>query len=98
MGRFTGFKHIFNLLATIVFTTECFNFVFSSNVPESQTSCCSQELCVFLFDRLEEQSLRLHNIEDAFLRTLSILSSYKEFVTAIATLKSDPLINSLLQQ
>ena len=95
MGRLTGLKHIFIIVAIIVFTAECFNFGSSSNVPEMQT-CCSQELCVFLFDRLEEQSLRLHNIEDALLRTLSIFTTYKEFPTAIAALKSDTLINSLL--
>jgi hypothetical protein len=55
-------------------------------------------MCVFLFDRLEEQSIRLHNLEDALMRTMSILTSVKdqEFSTASAALKSDPLLNSLL--
>ena len=55
-------------------------------------------MCVFLFDRLEEQSIRLHNIEDALMRTVSILVSVKdqEFSAASAALKSDPLLNSLL--
>jgi hypothetical protein len=61
-------------------------------------SCGSQKMCVFLFDRLEEQSIRLHNIEDALMRTISILTSVKdqEFSAASAALKSDPLLNSLL--
>ena len=61
-------------------------------------TCCSPKMCVFLFDRLEEQSIRLHNLEDALMRTMSILTSVKdqEFSTASAALKSDPLLNSLL--
>ena len=60
-------------------------------------SSCSQEMCVFLFDRLEEQSVRLHNLEAILLRTVSILTSTdgQNLSTAIATLKGDPLINSL---
>ncbi|KAI9562182.1 hypothetical protein GHT06_013147 [Daphnia sinensis] len=66
----------------------------SSDGPPS----CPQEMCVFLFDRLEEQSIRLRNIEDALLRAVSILASaeHQEFSATSAALKSDPLLNSLL--
>ncbi|XP_057364884.1 uncharacterized protein LOC130685586 [Daphnia carinata] len=66
----------------------------SSDGPPS----CPQEMCVFLFDRLEEQSIRLRNIEDALLRAVSILASAEdqEFSATSAALKSDTLLNSLL--
>lgn len=68
------------------------------NQDGTTASVCPQEMCVFLFDRLEEQSVRLHNIETVLLRTVSILASVtdQEYSSAIASLKSDPLINSLL--
>lgn len=55
-------------------------------------------MCVFLFDRIEEQSVRLRNIEDTLLRVVSILASAEdqEFSATSAALKSDPLLNSLL--
>lgn len=66
----------------------------SSDGPPS----CPQEMCVFLFDRIEEQSIRLRNIEDTLLRVVSILASAEdqEFSATSAALKSDPLLNSLL--
>lgn len=64
----------------------------------SAASCCSQELCNHLSERLEDQSVRLHSIEAALLRTVSILASVNDpqFSAASLALKSDPLINSIL--
>ncbi len=86
-------RRIFPLVAVLLFAANgCL-----SQKPTAKDSLCSKEMCVFLFDRLEEQSIRLHNIEDALMRTVSILASVKdqEFSTASAALKSDPLLNSL---
>jgi hypothetical protein len=93
MDRLMALRRIFSLVAVLLFAaTGCL-----SQKPTAKDSHCSQEMCVFLFDRLEEQSIRLHNIEDALMRTVSILASVKdqEFSAASAALKSDPLLNSL---
>ncbi len=98
MNREMVLKRFSIIVVALVFTAnECFPT--DEHVPTVQqisASKCSQEMCVFLFDRLEEQSVRLHNIEDALLRTFSILASHKEFSSASAALRSDSLINSLL--
>jgi hypothetical protein len=94
MDRLMALRRIFSLVAVLLFAaTGCL-----SQKPTAKDSHCSQEMCVFLFDRLEEQSIRLHNIEDALMRTVSILASVKdqEFSAAsAAALKSDPLLNYL---
>ncbi|XP_046442290.1 uncharacterized protein LOC124192838 [Daphnia pulex] len=93
MDRLMALRRIFPLVAVLLFAANgCL-----SQKPTAKDSLCSKEMCVFLFGRLEEQSIRLHNIEDALMRTVSILASVKdqEFSTASAALKSDPLLNSL---
>jgi hypothetical protein len=53
-------------------------------------------MSAILFERLEEQSTRFQILKEALLRTVSILVNDEDFSTASATLKSDPLISSLL--
>ena len=99
MGRTRAWTRFFIFAATVVLAAVgCAALESPSKEPENGSSLCSQQMCVFLFDRLEEQSIRLHNIEDALMRTVSILASVKdqEFSAASAALKSDPLLNSLL--
>ena len=98
MDRTRAWRRFFIVAATAVLAVGCLAFESSSEEPVNGPSLCSQQMCVFLFDRLEEQSIRLHNIEDALMRTVSILASVKdqEFSAASAALKSDPLLNSLL--
>ena len=62
---------------------------------------CPQEMCVFVFDRLEEQWLYLRNLEDALRRTVSLLSSISsnEQLSGanFAAFKADPIILAFLQ-
>ncbi|XP_046645192.1 uncharacterized protein LOC124335776 isoform X3 [Daphnia pulicaria] len=99
MDRTRVWRRFFIFTATVILAAVgCVAYESSSEEPANGSSLCSQQMCVFLFDRLEEQSIRLHNIEDALMRTVSILASVKdqEFSAASAALKSDPLLNSLL--
>jgi hypothetical protein len=99
MDRTRVWRRFFIFTATVILAAVgCVAYESSSEEPVNGSSLCSQQMCVFLFDRLEEQSIRLHNIEDALMRTVSILVSVKdqEFSAASAALKSDPLLNSLL--
>jgi hypothetical protein len=99
MDRTRVWRRFFIFIATVILAAVgCVAYESSSEEPANGSSLCSQQMCVFLFDRLEEQSIRLHNIEDALMRTVSILVSVKdqEFSAASAALKSDPLLNSLL--
>lgn len=99
MDRSRAWRRFVKFTATIILVAAgCVALESSSEEPVNGSSLCSQQMCVFLFDRLEEQSIRLHNIEDALMRTVSILVSVKdqEFSAASAALKSDPLLNSLL--
>ena len=70
--------------------------------PESVAgSFCPQEMCVFMFDRLEEQTQHLRNLEEALRRTVSLLSSIsnnsEQFSGAnLTTFKADPIILALL--
>jgi hypothetical protein len=99
MDRTRVWRRFFIFTATVILAAVgCVAYESSSEEPANGSSLCSQQMCVFLFDRLEEQSIRLHNIEDALMRTVSILASVKdqEFSAAsAAALKSDPLLNSL---
>jgi hypothetical protein len=99
MDRTRAWRRFVIFAATIILVVAgCVALESSSEEPANGSSLCSQQMCVFLFDRLEEQSIRLHNIEDALMRTVSILVSVKdqEFSAASAALKSDPLLNTLL--
>ena len=63
---------------------------------EDSIGRCSQEMCVFMFDLLEEQDIRLRNLEETLARTLTILttSNDQDFTATIAALKTDLKINS----
>jgi len=67
---------------------------------ETASPSCPQEMCVFIFDRLEEQWLYLRNLEDALRRTVSLLSSIssnEQLPSAnLAAFKADPIILALL--
>lgn len=99
MDRSRVLKHL--LIATTVAVIAAVGCLANDPVVDKSSdgpSSCPQEMCVFLFDRLEEQSVRLRNIENALLRAVSILASAgdQEFSAASAALKSDSLLNSLL--
>lgn len=64
--------------------------------PEDSAGKCSQEMCIFMFDLLEEQTIRLRNLEETLARTLTILTSNnQDFAATVAALKSDLKIHSL---
>lgn len=104
----TMFKHhertlffwlFFFATVLVLIARGCLSYESTGNNPEGATaSSCLQELCTHLSVRFEEQSVRLHKIETALLRTVSILTSVDgpEFSAASFALKSDPLINSFL--
>lgn len=58
--------------------------------------CCPQEMCLYVFDRLEEESKRWRNLEGAFKRTLKLLTAEERLTHLSDALKLDPVIASLL--
>ncbi len=57
---------------------------------------CPQEMCFYVFDRLEEETLRWRNLEEAFKRTLRLLTAEERLTHLSEALKVDPVIASLL--
>lgn len=97
MKRSRTSKHVFILfIVTLVIKISSSHEPISKDLEDAPR--CSLEMCELLFDRLEEQSVRLHNVEETLFRTVSILASvnHSESPLAMSALKSDPLINSFL--
>ena len=57
---------------------------------------CPQEMCLYVFDRLEEETLRWRNLEEAFKRTLTLLTAEERLTHLSEALKVDPVIASFL--
>lgn len=98
MGRILCFRHflIAATLFVVLATNGCLSYGPLPADPTLRSICCSQKMSAILFERLEEQSTRLQILKEALLRTVSILVNDDDFSTASSTLKSDPLIHSLL--
>ena len=56
---------------------------------------CPQEMCFFVFDRLEEQTQRMRIVEETLRRMVTLFSSVEPLAALSETLKSDPVISSL---
>lgn len=64
----------------------------------STNGCCPQEMCLYVFDRLEEETQRWRNVEEALRRTIAILAVDERLAGLSAALKADPAISSLLDK
>lgn len=60
--------------------------------------CCPQEMCLYIFDRLEEETQRWRNVEEALRRTIAMLAVDERLAGLSAALKADPAIASLLDK
>lgn len=58
---------------------------------------CPQEMCVYVLDRLEEETQRWRNLEEASRRTVTFLSVDEGLTGLSEALKGDPFIGSLLK-
>jgi len=64
----------------------------------STSGCCPQEMCLYVFDRLEEETQRWRNVEEALRRTIAILAVDERLTGLSAALKADPSHPSLIKR
>ena len=101
MGHTLFLRHVHIAIVSVfvLAAASCMSYIPPDN-PETatSTSCCPQEMCANLFDRLEEQSNRLQNLEEVLLHTVYIITAANndhEFSTS-TILKSDPITSMLI--
>jgi len=63
---------------------------------DPSAECCPPEMCLHIFDRLEEETQRWRNLEEALRRTVKLLSADERLTGLSEALKGDPFIGSLL--